>query len=47
MVADDPKDAQSNLRISQIYRQKQDYAKAQEASDKAKAIEPNQSRSPL
>ncbi len=40
MVAADPKDAQSELRISQIYRQKHDYAKAQEASEKAKAIDP-------
>ncbi|MGA2599802.1 MAG: tetratricopeptide repeat protein [Bryobacteraceae bacterium] len=40
MVAADPKDAQSELRISQIYRQKHDYTKAQEASEKAKAIDP-------
>jgi len=41
LVADDPADAQSYLRISQIYRQQRDFAKAREASDKAKAIEPN------
>jgi len=41
LAAADPKDAQSQLRISQIYRQKRDYAKAQEAADKAKAIDGN------
>jgi tetratricopeptide (TPR) repeat protein len=40
IVADDPKDWQSQLRISQIYRQKKDFAKAREASAKAVAIEP-------
>src|SRR6202011_6102213 len=39
-VNDDPSDADSYLRISQIYRQKGDMAKAREASDKAKAIDP-------
>jgi tetratricopeptide (TPR) repeat protein len=41
MVADDPSDSQSFLRISQIYRQQKDFAKAREANDKAKALEPN------
>jgi tetratricopeptide (TPR) repeat protein len=41
MVADDPTDAQSFLRISQIYRQQKDFSKAREASEKAKALEPN------
>jgi tetratricopeptide (TPR) repeat protein len=41
LVADDPKDTQSLLRISQIYRQKHDYAKAHEASDKAKELDPD------
>jgi tetratricopeptide (TPR) repeat protein len=40
MVADDPEDANSYLRMSQIYRERHDYAKAREAGDKAKAIEP-------
>jgi len=40
-VADDPKDIKAELRISQIYRQKQDFAKAREAADKAKEIDPN------
>ena len=41
LVADDPADAQSYLRISQIYRQQRDFPKAREANDKAKAAEPN------
>jgi tetratricopeptide (TPR) repeat protein len=40
-AADDPKDIKSQLRISLIYRQKQDFAKAREAADKAKEIDPN------
>ena len=40
IVADDAKDWQSQLRISQIYRQKKDFVKAREASAKAIAIEP-------
>ncbi len=40
-VADDPKDALSYLRISQIYRTEHDMAKARENFDKAKAIDPN------
>ena len=41
MVVDDPTDALAYLRISQLYRQKRDFAKAREAGDKAKALEPN------
>jgi tetratricopeptide (TPR) repeat protein len=41
LAVEDPKDYQSYLRMSQIYRQKRDFAKAHEASDKAKEIEPN------
>lgn len=37
----DPADATAQLRISQIYRQKGDFARARAASDKAKALEPN------
>src|SRR5580658_1119917 len=40
-IADDPKDIKAELRISQIYRQKRDFAKAREAADKAKEIDPN------
>lgn len=40
IAAEDPKDWQSQLRISQIYRQKRDFAKAREASQKALAVEP-------
>jgi tetratricopeptide (TPR) repeat protein len=38
--AEDAKNWQAQLRISQIYLQKKDYAKAREASMKAKEIEP-------
>ena len=41
LVAEDPKDEVSLLRISQIYRQKKDFAKAREAAEKAKQIDPN------
>ena len=41
LAADDPKDAESELRISQIYRQKHDLAKAREAANKAKEIDPS------
>ncbi|MEZ5356294.1 MAG: tetratricopeptide repeat protein [Bryobacteraceae bacterium] len=41
LVADEPKDVQSWLRISQIYRQQRDFAKAREASDKAKDLAPD------
>jgi tetratricopeptide (TPR) repeat protein len=40
-VAEDPKDIKAELRISQIYRQKRDFAKAREAADKAKEMDPN------
>src|SRR5579884_3221670 len=39
--AEDPKDAESQLRLSQIYRQKRDFAKAREAEQKAKQIAPD------
>ncbi len=41
LVSDDPTDADSYLRMSQIYRQKHDLVKAREASDKAKTIDPS------
>lgn len=41
LASSDPKDAQSELRISQIYRQKHDLTKAREAAEKAKAIDPD------
>jgi tetratricopeptide (TPR) repeat protein len=40
LLAEDPKDGQSQLRVSQIYRQKHDFAKAREASRKALEIDP-------
>jgi tetratricopeptide (TPR) repeat protein len=40
-VADDPRDEHSELRISQIYRQKHDFVKAREAADKAKELAPD------
>ena len=40
LVAEDPRDVQSWLRISQAYRQKHDYVKAHQAGDKAKELEP-------
>ncbi|HUA22381.1 MAG TPA: tetratricopeptide repeat protein [Bryobacteraceae bacterium] len=41
LAAEDPKDAHSFLRISQIYRQKQNFVKAREAADKAKGLDPD------
>jgi tetratricopeptide (TPR) repeat protein len=41
IAAEDPKDANSLLRISQIYRQKRDFDKAREAARKALDIDPN------
>lgn len=41
LIAEDPKDVQSQLRISQIYRQQHDFVKAREANDKARALDPN------
>jgi tetratricopeptide (TPR) repeat protein len=40
LVEDDPKDVQSELRISQIYRQKRDFRNARQAADKAKELDP-------
>ncbi len=40
LIADDPRDAQSYLRISQIYREKRDFPKAREAAAKAHDIDP-------
>ena len=40
LADEDPKDARSLLRLSQIYRQKANFAKAREAADKAKAVDP-------
>jgi tetratricopeptide (TPR) repeat protein len=40
LLAEDPKDGQSQLRVSQIYRQKNDFAKAREASRKALELDP-------
>lgn len=42
-LQEDPKDVQSQLRIAQIYRQQRDFAKAREATNKAKEIDPNSS----
>lgn len=41
LTEDEPKDAQSWLRISQIYRQKRQFEKARAASGKALELEPN------
>jgi tetratricopeptide (TPR) repeat protein len=41
MAAADPKDAVAQLRISMIYLQKRDFAKAREANQKAKDVDPN------
>jgi tetratricopeptide (TPR) repeat protein len=41
IIAEDPKDAQSQLRISQIYRQKRDLEKARAASRRAREIDPD------
>ncbi len=40
LLADDPKDAQSQLRVSQIYRQMRDFSKAHEANRKALEMDP-------
>jgi tetratricopeptide (TPR) repeat protein len=40
LAEENPKDAQSWLRISQIYRQKRDFNRAREAAEKAKAVDP-------
>jgi tetratricopeptide (TPR) repeat protein len=41
LVKDEPSDAESYLRMSNIYTQLRDFAKAREAEDKARTIEPN------
>ena len=41
LAAADPKDAQLELRLSQIYRQKRDYGKARVAQDRARALAPS------
>jgi tetratricopeptide (TPR) repeat protein len=41
IVQEEPSDAQSYLRISQIYLQMRDFAKAREASDKARSVDPD------
>lgn len=41
LVEEDPKDEGALLRISKIYQQKRDFAKAHEAADKAKELDPN------
>ena len=40
LADEDPKDAKALVRLSQIYRQKGDFAKARQALDKAKEIDP-------
>ena len=40
VATDDPKDAEVQLRISEIYREKHDLAKARTVLDKAKALDP-------
>jgi tetratricopeptide (TPR) repeat protein len=40
LISEDSNDAQSYLRISQIYRQQRNLPKAREAADKARAIDP-------
>ncbi len=40
LVEEDPKDEQSLLRISKIYQQKREFAKAREAAEKAKELDP-------
>ncbi len=41
LAADDPRDAQTLLRVSQIYREKRDFQKAREALEKAKNADPD------
>lgn len=40
LIAEDPENAQFYLRVSQIYRQQRDFAKAREAADKARGLDP-------
>ena len=41
IAAEDPRDSQAQLRISQIYRQKRDFDKARAANNKARELDPN------
>ncbi len=41
LVTEEPNDAESYLRMSNIYTQMRNFAKAREAEDKARAIDPN------
>lgn len=41
IAEDEPKDAQTQLRLSEIYRSKQDFAKAREANARAKQLDRN------
>ncbi|HLK20448.1 MAG TPA: tetratricopeptide repeat protein [Bryobacteraceae bacterium] len=41
LLDEDPKDEQALLRVSKIYQQKHDFAKAHEAADKARELDPN------
>jgi tetratricopeptide (TPR) repeat protein len=41
LVEEEPTDAEAFLRMSQIYREQKDFAKAREMSDKAKTVEPD------
>jgi tetratricopeptide (TPR) repeat protein len=41
LADEDPKDQRAMLRLSQIYRQKRDFAKARVAADKAKEVDPS------
>ena len=41
VVEEEPKDTQSWLRLSQVYRQQRKFGPAREAGDKARALEPN------
>jgi len=40
MIEEDANDAEAYLRMSEVYREKKDFAKAREMSDKAKSIDP-------
>jgi tetratricopeptide (TPR) repeat protein len=40
LVKEDPRDAQSHLRLSQIYRQQRKFDKAREANEEAKRLDP-------
>ena len=40
LIGEDPENSQYYLRVSQIYRQQRDFAKAREAADKARTLDP-------